>query len=170
MVHSDLCARAECARGHYVIARSFADGLALADPTVQLEVGGFTDTSQRPADIYSTAAVSGCSAALDVTVISPEAASAPAYLSIIQQVHRAGIVFRPLFWTTDGRPHPAVVRTMRYATKLAARRNGTQTAGEIHSSGGPTQEGCIEPACLRCPPRRAGSSTAEVQKSCRETS
>ena len=41
----------------------------------------------------------------------------------IQELQRAGIIFRPMVWTADGRPHPAATRTLKYAADLAASRN-----------------------------------------------
>eukprot|EP00973_Karenia_brevis_P041622 5759931-Karenia_brevis.AAC.1 len=76
MTHTDKCAQAECTRGHYAVARAYADGLALADSNVQLEVRGLSETDLRPADIYTNAAVPGFRAALDVTVMSADAGHA----------------------------------------------------------------------------------------------
>lgn len=38
----------------------------------------------------------------------------------------AGTAFRPLVWAADGRPHPAVTRTLRFAASIAMSRNGEQ--------------------------------------------
>ena len=43
---------------------------------------------------------------------------------MIPQLHAAGIVFRPLIWSSDGRPHPAVSRTLKFAAESAARKRG----------------------------------------------
>ena len=48
------------------------------------------------------------------------------YSHVIPQPAAAGIVFRPLVWTADARPHPAAVRTLKYAASLAATRSGVQ--------------------------------------------
>ena len=42
----------------------------------------------------------------------------------IPELARAGIAYRPLVWTSEGRPHPAATRTLRYAAALAATRTG----------------------------------------------
>ena len=102
---------------------------------------GLADAQLRPADILTTAAVPGRGAALDVCVASPNAAAALGdaaaaafrrklrkYRRIIPQLARAGIAVRPLVWTSEGRPHPAVTRTLRYAAGIAATRGGSQSS------------------------------------------
>ncbi len=134
--HGELCSTAEATRGHYACVRSLVDGFRLADPNVATEPAGLTSTLDRPADIFTTAAVPGRSAALDVCIASPNAARAAGdaaasafrrklrrYRQAIPELARAGIVFRPLVWTADARPHPAAVRTLRYAASVAANRD-----------------------------------------------
>ena len=53
------------------------------------------------------------------------------YRNEIPQLAAAGISFRPMVWTADGRPHPAATRTLRYAARLAATRGG----GEAEAQG-----------------------------------
>ena len=122
------------------------DGIRLADPAVTTEPRGLTSTTSRPADIFTTAAVPGRGAALVVCVASPNAAAAAgdAAETAFQRKFRrcrvenrelaaAGITFRLLVWT-DGRPHPAAVRTLRFAADIAVTRNCQQaTAGELVS-------------------------------------
>ena len=135
--HGELCCTAEATRGHYACVRSLVDGLRLADPAVTTEPRGLTASMSRPADILTSAAVPGRRAALDVCVASPNAATALGdaaesafrrklrrYRQEIPELARAGIVYRPLVWTADGRPHPAVTRTLRYAAETAVTRNG----------------------------------------------
>ena len=118
-----------------MVVRAFADGLQLADGSLALEAPGLTSTSQRPADILTNAALPRRSAALDVTVVSADAAGAGddacatafegkinKYRRIISELNRAGIAFRPLVWSSEGRPHPAVRRTMSYASGIASRK------------------------------------------------
>ena len=137
--HCETCATAEATKGHYACVRSIVEGLRLADPQVCTEPRDLTTTQTRPADILTTAAVPGRSAALDVCVASPNAAAACGdaaqaafkrklrhYRRVIPQLAAAGIAFRPLVWTADARPHPAAVRTLKYAASLAATRSGVQ--------------------------------------------
>eukprot|EP00973_Karenia_brevis_P002071 280497-Karenia_brevis.AAC.1 len=74
--HSEVCALAEATRGHYACVHKVVEGLRLADAGVTMEPQGLTSTQARPADILTTAAVPGRSAALDVCVASPNAAQA----------------------------------------------------------------------------------------------
>ena len=46
------------------------------------------------------------------------------YRNILPQLHAAGIAFRPLIWSADGRPHAAVTRTLKFAAEMALRRRG----------------------------------------------
>ena len=145
--HSETCSTAEATRGHYACVRAVVEGLKLADPAVTTEPRGLTSTTSRPADIFTTAAVPGRGAALDVCVASPNAAAAMGdaaeaafrrklrrYRREIQELSAAGIAFRPLVWTADGRPHPAAIRTLRFAADIAVTRNGQQaTAGMLVS-------------------------------------
>ena len=137
--HSECCSTAEATRGHYAVVRSVVEGLRLADPTVTTEPRGLTSTQARPADILTLAAVPGRSAALDVCVASPNAAGAQGdaaeaafrrklrrYRNEIPELAAVGIAFRPFVWTADGRPHPAVTRTLRFAADLATRRGGQE--------------------------------------------
>jgi hypothetical protein len=98
--------------------RAVVAGLRLADAGVVTEPQGLTSTQDRPADILTNATVPGRSAALDVYIASPNAASARGdaaqaafarklrrYRNAIPELAAAGIVYRPLVWTADGRPH-----------------------------------------------------------------
>ena len=143
--HSEVCAIAEATKGHYACVRAAVDGLKMADPGVQTETRGLTNTQARPADIYTIAAVPGRRAALDVCIASPNAVAARGdaaeaafkrkldhYAAILPQLHQAGIAFRPLVWTADGRPHLAVTRSLRFAVERVAQKgSGTASCKEI---------------------------------------
>ena len=145
--HSETCSTSEATRGHYACVRAIVNGIKLVDPAVTTEPRGFTSTTLRPADIFTNAAVPGRGAALDVCVASPNAAAAMGdaaesafqrklrrYRQEIQKLAAAGVAFRPLVWTADGRPHPAATRTLRYAAEIAVTRNGQQaSAGALVS-------------------------------------
>jgi len=123
------------------VVRAVVAGLRVADPAVTTEPRGLTSTQARPADIFTSAAVPGRRAALDDCIASPDAAAAGAdavesafkrklihYRDVIPELHTAGIAFRPLIWSADGRPHPAATRTLKYAADVAARKRGGATA------------------------------------------
>ena len=135
--HSENCSTAEATRGHYACVRVLVEGFRLADPATTTEPRGLSDSMARPADILTNAAVPGRGAALDICVASSNAAAALGdaaeaafrrklrrYRDIIPQLAQAGIAFRPLVWTADGRPHPAATRTLQYAAGIAAAREG----------------------------------------------
>ena len=44
----------------------------------------------------------------------------------IPDLRDQGILYCPLVWTADGRPHPAVSRTLQHAADVASSRNGQQ--------------------------------------------
>ena len=54
------------------------------------------------------------------------------YRQEITELSAAGISFRPLVWTADGCPHPAVTRTLQFAAQIATTRNNQQaSAGSL---------------------------------------
>ena len=141
-VHSECCDTAGATRGHYAVVRAMLEGFRLADPSVCTEPRGLTSTQSRPADIFTLAAVPGRRAALDVCVASPNAATAAGdaaeaafkrklrrYRREVRELAAAGISYRPLVWTANGRPHPAVTRTMKYAAEVAANRSEDHVDG-----------------------------------------
>ena len=136
LVHADCCDTAGATRGHYAVVRALLRGLKLADPAITTEPRGLTTTQSRPADIFTNAAVPGRGAALDVCVAAPSASRAAGdaaeaafrrklrrYRREIPQLAAAGIAFRPMVWTANGRPHPAVTRTLAFAAEMAANRS-----------------------------------------------
>ena len=142
--HSETCSTAEATRGHYAVVRAVVDGLKLADPAITTEPRRLTTSISRPADIFTTAAVPGRGAALDVCVASPNAAAAMGdaaasafrrklhrYRQEITELSAAGISFRPLVWTADGCPHPAVTRTLQFAAQIATTRNNQQASASL---------------------------------------
>ncbi len=45
------------------------------------------------------------------------------YRQEIRELAAAGILYRPMVWTSNGRPHPAVTRTLHFAAAQAANRS-----------------------------------------------
>ena len=104
---------------------------------------GLTASQSRPADILTTTAVPRRSAALDVCAASSTAAAARGdaaqvafdrelshHIVDIGELRQQGIHCRPLVWSADGRPHPAVTRTLPYAADIASSRNGQHLPAE----------------------------------------
>ena len=55
------------------------------------------------------------------------------YRNELGELRQQIIHHRPLVWTADGRPHPAVTRTLQYAADIASSRNGPHlSAKSLH--------------------------------------
>ena len=113
--------------------RSHAGAL---NPGITTEPRRLTALQSRPTDILTATAVTGRTAALDVCVASSVAAAARGDAAqaafdrklshcrnFIGESRQQNIHYRPLVWTADGWPHPAVTRTRQYATDIASSRN-----------------------------------------------
>ena len=81
------------------------------------------------------------------------------YRREISELAAAGIAFRPMIWTADGRPHPAVTRTLQFAAQIAVTRNGQEASAAALVS---TWKHEIQIAILR---RRAAMSRAVLPRS-----
>ena len=145
--HALCCAPGESTAGHYTVVRAYLDGLRVADPAAVTEVRGLVaDSSERPADIFTNAAIPGRDAALDVTIAAQDAAHAGEdccasafrrklrkYARLLGPLAREGVGFRPLVWSAEGRPHPVVERAMGYAAGMAARKHPEASASAFTS-------------------------------------
>ena len=131
--HGEICGAAEATRGRYVCVHALLGWLKLADVGVTKEPRGLTEATSRPSDrccprtrrgpgcmrgvFQCSSSAWGCSACDCRTKnVSPSKG--------IQDLRVPGVVDRPLVWTADGRPHPAVTRAMQYAADTAAGGNG----------------------------------------------
>ena len=137
--HGETCSTTEATRGHYACVHAVVCGLGITTESRRL-----TASQSWPADMFTAAAVPGRSAALDVCVASSDAAAAAAgdaaqaasprklshYRDEISELRDQNFHFRPLVWTADGRPHPAVTRTLQYAADVASSRNGQQMSAK----------------------------------------
>ena len=141
--HGETCSTAEATRGHCACVHAVVCDVKLADLGITTERRGLTASQSRPADIFTTAAVPGRSAATDVCVASPSAAAARGdaaqasfdrkfshFRDEISDSRDRGTHNRPLFWTADGRPHPARTRTWQHAADTASNRNGQQMSAK----------------------------------------
>ena len=48
------------------------------------------------------------------------------FVGEVQEIRQQDKSYRPAVWTADGRPHPAVIKTLRRAADIPACRNGQQ--------------------------------------------
>ena len=138
--HADTCSKTEACRGHYAVVNIVMDAARVADTQAKTEVRGLTETKQRPADIRMRGIRLGWKTAVDVCVCSPIAHQSGKdsaetavrrnkrhYASGINDMHKAGIEYNPIVWTSEGRAHPAAVRFMATVSEKAARkRPGTK--------------------------------------------
>ena len=81
--HAETCSNAEATREHCACVHAVVCGTKQADPGIATEPRGITASQSRPADIFTTAAVSRRSAALDVCVWPP-----PLHRQLAEMLHR----------------------------------------------------------------------------------
>ena len=74
--HTEYCSNGEASREHNACVHAVVCGMREADPGITTEPTGLTASQSKPADMFTTAAVPGRSAALDVCVASSIAAAA----------------------------------------------------------------------------------------------
>ena len=126
--------------GHYAVVRTMHERMHEVDSGASLEQRGLVEAEPgaRPGDIFTTAAVPNREAAVDVTIVSPEAAAAGAdcvatahrgkferYRAAVAEWGDAGPCLQPLVWSCEGRAHPDVERVMAFCAKALARRAST---------------------------------------------
>ena len=141
--HAETCSTAEATRGHYyACVHAVVCGMELADPGITTEPRGLT------ADIFTTAAVTGRSAALDVCWPPPlqrqlaETQHRP-LLNANSRTTEMKLRNCPLIWTVDGRPDPAVIRTLQYADIASSRIGQQMSAKSLQLFAGIIIEPCI---------------------------
>ena len=137
-LHALRCAPGESTRGHNWVVNTLADAAALSDNSTKVEPRGLVGSrpSLRPADFLSSAAF-GRPAALDVSIVSPDAEGAGLdpcaatsakkvgkYSSILGELQEEGIDYRPLVWSCWGRPGGDAQQAVRTIVAAAARRRG----------------------------------------------
>ena len=145
MEHAETCSTAEATRGHYTCVHVVC-GMKLADPGITTEPRGLAASQSRPTDIFTAAAVPGCSVAVDVCVASsiatpPRGDAAQAafdrklahYRNEIGELRQQNIHYRPLVdcrrAAASSRHSDASVRSRhRFHSEWAA------FAGEINHS------------------------------------
>ena len=141
--HALRCAPGACTRGHNDVRSALMSLASLADPAALLEPLGVIPSAPnvRPADVLSTAALPGCTAALDVGVMSPSSIGAGAdcceamvrrklgtYAAHWAELTRRGVRYIPFALSCFGRLHPEASVTIRRLAAAAARRQGAVSA------------------------------------------
>ena len=77
-MHASCCATGEATRGHNAVREELHKSAKAADSSAVTEPLGLIPSAPtlRPADVFTSAAISGRLSALDVGICSPEAAAA----------------------------------------------------------------------------------------------
>ena len=137
--HGLCCAAPEGTHGHYQARDSLLSLVHLADPAAAVEVPELIADAPalRPADIFTTAALPGCQAALDIGICSPDAAGTGLdccetmwrkkrgrYADHHDEMRRHGIVYVPVVVSCYGRMHPDTEVVIDRIAMQAARRFG----------------------------------------------
>ena len=175
--HGEICSSAEATRGHYACVHAVLGELKLADPGITTEPRGLTGTQARLADIFTTAASQDavrprmCVWSLltqqqleETQRKQPFDGKLTHCRHEIPDLRNQGIHFRPLVWTADGRPHPAVTRILQYVADIASRRNGQQISAKSlqlesrHDTGSPTEPFSMSRKAPRRYPRQSSQS------------
>ena len=146
--HCLTCATGPATRGHHMVAREVHGLAAITDPAAEREAIGLIPShpTLRPADILTTATVSGRSTAFDVSITSPDCGTAgddccqsmyehkqAKYAPHLNELERNGIDYIPIVWSAYGRPHEAAVAAIRTMARRTARRRGHQDATTIEN-------------------------------------
>ena len=136
--HALCCANSVV--GHNAIRNELHAAASMCDPSAEIEPLGLVPShpTLRPADVFTSAAVYGRLAALDVGVSSPDAAGAGddcthamvvekrrTYVPHLDALRRAGIQYQPMVWSAYGRPHPDTTRVLVTIARAVARRRGS---------------------------------------------
>ena len=136
--HASCCSLGEATAGHNAIRDCLFRYASEADPATEWEPQDLVSSRPRarPADVLTPAAFPGRVAALDVGVVSPAAHpgtdAADAMYSrkteerepIRCELERQNIVYKPIVWTSYGRPHAQATAAMRGIAKRIGRRRG----------------------------------------------
>lgn len=119
------------------------DRISAVERHAGLEARGLVkgEPGARPGDIFSSAAVPNREAAIDVTVVSPEASAGGAdcvatahmkkshgYRKAVDEWGPVRIILQLLVWSSEDRCHPDVDRVMDFVAALLARRTGVHKA------------------------------------------
>lgn len=137
--HALCCAIPEATRGHYAVRDDILQLTHLADPSADTETSGLIDDAPllRPADIFTSAAIPGRLAALDIAVTSPDCSGAgddcceamyekkkKKYEEFRESLAAQGICYVPLVFSAYGRMHPEAEVILNTLAMRAARRRG----------------------------------------------
>ena len=123
------CSNAEATREHHAFVHAVVCGMKLADPGITLLRNPgrliFSPPLLSPDAVRPWASVWPSPLQRQLAEMLPQAAFDPKLShnrNEIVELRQQGIHYRPLVWTADGRPHPAVTRTLQLSAKSRPRR------------------------------------------------
>ena len=137
-LHASRCAPGDSTRGHNRVANTLHCLASLSDSSSSVEPRGLVASrpALRPADVLTSAAFARA-AALDVSIVSPDAVGAGSdpceaavrrklakYGPILDELREVGIDYRPVTWSCWGRPDASSTAVIRSMACAAARRRG----------------------------------------------
>ena len=137
--HALCCAAPQATHGHYDARDQLLLAVHLADPSATPEAPEIiaSHPALRPADIFTSAAIPGGLAALDVGITSPDAAGAGddcvesmwqkkrnTYAPYFDEMRAARVTYVPMVLSCYGRWHPESAVTLERVCRQAARRLG----------------------------------------------
>ena len=174
--HASCCSLGEATVGHDAIRDCVYRYGCEADHATEWEPQDLVSSQPRarPADVLTPAAFPGRVAALDVGVVSPaahpgvDAAEAMAVRKngerepIRGELERQNIVYKPIVWTTYGRPHWQASIAMRGIAKRISRRRGCKVGtvlAQIQSAIGVCLARRAARMSLACRPRALAAMT-----------
>ena len=123
------CSNAAATREHHSFVHAVVYGMKLADPGITLLRNPgrliFSPPLLSPDAVRPWACVWPSPLQRQLAEMLPQAAFDPKLSNNrneIVELRQQGIHYRPLVWTADGRPHPAVTRTLQLSAKSRPRR------------------------------------------------
>ncbi len=153
--HAACCATAEGTRGHYAVSKQILGAASRCDPSAEAEsLGLIPGTGLRPADVLTSALSNGLTA-LDIGIASPDAQHAGAdctqtmvnhkldkYRPHFGALEQQNIEYKPICWSSYGRPHAHTLSVLRTLSRRISRRRGVASTSEVfkHLHGSITTE------------------------------
>ena len=137
--HGLCCANPQATHGHYEVRDHLLNAVRLADPAASTEEPELIASrpALRPADIFSSAAIPGGMAALDVGITSPDATGAGAdcteamwrqkrshYADHAGELRAIGVTYVPMVLSCYGRWHAESAAALDRVMVQASRRLG----------------------------------------------
>ena len=144
--HPARCATSEATRGHNRVRNIVYEFSLFADASAECGPPGLVPELPmlRFADILISAALDGCTAALDVGITASGASEADADPAEIMHNKKArerlpiqatlaaqSIRYVPIVWTSYGRPHEAAKAALQHIARQVARRRGDGCAQAV---------------------------------------